>query len=142
MRLKLQFLKVFTLLGSAAIATTMTLFQPPIEPVFAQLQGDRVARCTRDLMRIGIDEYNADLVCEDNPIRIRPGGSNINGTYPKGGGCNLNGCWLPGGGCSLNGCWPPGGSSNLNGTSATGRCTLNGCPAKVPNDLFNLKGKL
>lgn len=93
-------------------------------------------------MRIGVNENNAELVCEENPIRIRPGGSNIHGTYPRGGGCNIHGCYLPGGDCNIHGCYPPGGSSNIHGTTITGECEISGTPAKVRANLFNLKGKL
>ena len=142
MRLKLQVLTGFALLGSTLMATAVTFFQLPMESAFAQQPRDPLSLCMRDLMRIGIDEYNSELVCEEHPIRIRPGGRNISGTYPKGGGCNISGCWLPGGGCNISGCWPPGGSSNISGTTTTGVCTISGCPAEVPDDLFNVEDKL
>lgn len=140
MRLKLQVLTGFALLSSATVATATTFFQLSIEPVLAQR--DPVSLCIRDLGRVGIDEDNAELVCEERPIRIRPSGSNIHGTYSRGGGCNIHGCYIPGGGCNIHGCYPPGGSSNIHGTTVIGKCEISGCPAEVSGDLFNLKGKL
>ncbi|MCB9253273.1 MAG: hypothetical protein H6617_01155 [Bdellovibrionaceae bacterium] len=46
-------------------------------------------------------------------------GSNNYGKFPKGGGCNLYGCWPAGGYCNGFGC------------SASGVCTVDGCPKKI-----------